>query len=69
VTYDGKAYLGFGQGGGFKNDLWEDDPTNDSWKELMPCSYAAREHPAMVQFNGKIFVGMGNDSLYTNLKD
>lgn len=66
VTTDTKGYLGFGY---FENeetfegtalsDLWEYDPETEVWTELASCPCAARYHPAMVQVNDKIYVGLG----------
>ena len=62
-TWDGKAYYGFGRGGGsFLNDLWVFDPADLSWTELASCPCPGRAHPALVAQNGKILMGMGNDS-------
>jgi len=71
-TWNGKAYFGFGLSTGsatpFKNDLWEFDPTTQTWTELAECPCEARIHPAMVAQNGKIFVGMGGGT-FGDLKD
>ena len=58
-----KAYVGFGGFGGTAyNDLWEYDSETEEWTELSSCPCAVRYHPAFVQLDDKIFVGMGNGS-------
>lgn len=66
VTTATKAYLGFGYyenevtlEGVALNDLWEYDPITESWTELASCPCVERYHPAMVQVNDKIYVGLG----------
>lgn len=66
VTTDDKAYLGFGYyendvtgEGAILNDLWEFDPISETWTELATCPCVERFHPAMVQVNDKIYVGLG----------
>lgn len=68
VTYDGKAYFGFGANGTtYFNDLWKYDPQTESWTQLNSCPCRGRAHPAFVAHNGKIYMGMGND--IANLND
>lgn len=75
VTTDTKGYIGFGiyeNEVTFEffplNDLWEFDPVTEDWTELAPCPCLERWHPAMVQVNNKIFMGLGS-SLFGDLKD
>jgi N-acetylneuraminic acid mutarotase len=63
-----KAYVGFGGFNGISlNDLWEYDTETEEWTELADCPCATRFHPAFVQLDDKIYVGMGNNQ--ANLKD
>jgi N-acetylneuraminic acid mutarotase len=63
-----KAYVGFGGfGGAYFKDLWEYDTETEEWTQLADCPCDARLHPAFVQLDDKIFVGMGNNQ--SNLKD
>lgn len=63
-----KAYVGFGGfNGNSLNDFWEYDSETEEWTQLADCPCAGRYHPAFVQLEGKIFVGMGNNS--RNLND
>ena len=63
-----KAYVGFG---GYDeaifNDLWEYDSETEEWTELASCPCAPRYHPAFIQLEDKIYIGMGNNS--SNLRD
>lgn len=63
-----KAYVGFG---GTDNsvfrDLWEYDSETEEWTRLANCPGDGRFHPAFVQLEDKIFVGMGNNN--SNMKD
>ncbi|MBK8623710.1 MAG: hypothetical protein IPN79_18630 [Saprospiraceae bacterium] len=68
IAYEGKGYIGFGFSGVVLNDLWSYDPVKEEWKELTPCPCKGRRHPAFVETNGKIYVGLGDD-LTSNLKD
>ncbi|MFT6334397.1 MAG: N-acetylneuraminic acid mutarotase [Saprospiraceae bacterium] len=59
-VWNGKAYFGFGLGGGVRqDDLWEYDPVTDAWTQLASCDCEPRIHPAMVALNGEIYVGLG----------
>lgn len=74
VTYNGKAYVGFGlwfqgQDGAYLNDLWEYDPETEEWTELESCPCDGRRHPALIASNGKIFVGLGDNNINGNLND
>ena len=63
-----KAYVGFGGSDGMAlNDLWEYDVDTEEWKQLADCPCEGRYHPAFVQLDDKIYVGMGNNS--RNLND
>jgi N-acetylneuraminic acid mutarotase len=71
---DGKAYFGFGSSSNTgqsnqQNDLWEFDPATGQWTELASCPCAARRHPALVASQGKIFMGLGDNSTVGNLND
>ena len=66
VTTGSKAYLGFGYyeneetfEGAALNDFWEYDPITEEWTELATCPCVERYHPAMVQVNDKIYMGLG----------
>lgn len=55
-------------GFGLKNstplkDFWEYDPTTEQWTELAACPCTARSHPAMVEADGKIYVGLGTGTI------
>jgi len=62
AAHNGKGYLGFGlQENTYKNDLWEFNPTTQSWKELSPCPCLGRRHPAFaITTDGKILMGLGD---------
>lgn len=74
VENGGKGYVGFGlvatsqTNVTYHKDLWEFDPTNNTWTQLADCPGVGRRHPAMVATPGKIFVGCG-DGATGNLKD
>ena len=66
VEHENKGYLGFGSVFSFitfeetfYNDLWRYDPDSAKWTELASCPCVGRDHPAMVQVGGKIYVGLG----------
>lgn len=68
VDSDTKGYVGFGidydagtSAEEYLADLWEYDPQTDAWTELTPCPGSARIHPAMLEVDGKIFVGLGGN--------
>jgi N-acetylneuraminic acid mutarotase len=70
VDSDTKGYVGFGldfdEGTSIEEylkDLWEYDPLTDTWTELTPLPGSARIHPAMVELDGKIYVGLGGSAL------
>ena len=61
--------MGFGGASGTAfNDLWEYDSETEEWTQLADCPCEGRYHPAFVQLDDKIYVGMGNNS-NGNLKD
>ncbi|TVQ46997.1 MAG: T9SS C-terminal target domain-containing protein [Saprospirales bacterium] len=66
VTYDGKAYFGFGSQQQYLNDLWEFDPETENWTQLASCPCNARSHPAFVALDGKIYMGFGNNNFNLN---
>lgn len=75
VSTETKGYIGFGiyeDEETFEffsyNDLWEYNPETEAWTELATCPCIARYHPAMVQVNDKIYVGLGG-SEFGDLKD
>lgn len=66
VETETKGYMGFGYyfnpdtgEDAYLDDLWEYDPETDTWTELATCPCTPRIHPAMVEVNGKIYVGLG----------
>lgn len=63
-----KAYVGFGGSDGvpFK-DLWEYDSETEEWTQLSDCDCSPRYHPAFIQLDDKIYVGLGNNP--ANLDD
>jgi N-acetylneuraminic acid mutarotase len=72
VAVAGKGYVGFGaefdSAPTVFNDWYEYDPTTDSWTTLSACPCDARQHPAMVSIENKIYVGLGDD-LSNDMKD
>jgi N-acetylneuraminic acid mutarotase len=63
-----KAYMGFGgNSSAVLKDLWEYDATTEEWTQLADCPCAPRFHPAFIQTDDKIYVGLGNNSV--NLRD
>lgn len=64
-----KAYVGFGgaASGAPLRDLWEYDTETEEWNQLADCPCSPRYHPAFIQLEDKIFVGLGNNS--SNLDD
>ena len=57
-----KAYLGFGGADGVPyNDLWEYDTETEEWSQLADCPCEPRYHPAFIQLDDKIYVGLGNN--------
>jgi N-acetylneuraminic acid mutarotase len=63
-----KAYMGFGRTPTARlNDLWEYDAETEQWTRLADCPCVGRTHPAFIQLEDKIFVGLGSDG--QNLKD
>lgn len=63
---EGKAYVfgGRGQKGNYLHDLWEYDPTNDSWTDLGQSPMKARVNATMASCNGKIYAGLGYSALH-----
>jgi N-acetylneuraminic acid mutarotase len=66
VDTETKGYMGFGYyynpdtgEEAYLDDMWEYDPETDTWTELASCPCTPRIHPAMVEVNGKIYVGLG----------
>ena len=73
VSHMGKGYVGFGitqtqQGIIYLNDLWEFDPSNNSWQQLASCPGSGRRHPAFLAADNKLYLGCGDNSS-ANLKD
>lgn len=76
VTFaiNGKGYLAGGVSYyGFQNDLWEYDPTTDSWmqKANIPSPVGYR-HASGFALNGKGYYGLGidnNSTLYKNWRE
>ncbi len=63
-----KGYVGFGinydagtSSEEYLKDLWEYEPLSDSWTQLTDLPGSARIHPAMVEIDGKIYVGCGGN--------
>ncbi|MCH1910579.1 galactose oxidase [Leptospira noguchii] len=73
-TINGKGYLAGGVSYyGFQNDLWEYDPTTDSWtqKVSIPVPLGYR-HASGFALNGKGYYGLGidnNSTLYKNWRE
>ncbi len=68
TSRDTKAYVGFGGADEVPfNDLWEYDTETATWTELATCPCEPRYHPAFIQVNDKIYVGLGNNP--ANLND
>jgi N-acetylneuraminic acid mutarotase len=70
VSSDTKGYVGFGidydaltSNESYLKDLWEYDPLAEAWNELSECPGSARIHPAMVELDGKIYVGCGGNTI------
>ena len=70
INTDTKGYVGFGidydaltSNESYLKDLWEYDPLTDDWTELAECPGSARVHPAMVELDGKIYVGCGGNTI------
>ncbi|MEL7247325.1 MAG: kelch repeat-containing protein [Bacteroidota bacterium] len=63
-----KAYIGFGGADGTPyNDFWEYDTETEEWTRLSDCPCSPRYHPAFIQLDDRIYVGMGNNP--SNLRD
>lgn len=58
---DGKGYIfgGRGQNGKYLNDLWQYDPTTDSWNAMSPFPGKARVNATMTAYQGALYVGLG----------
>ncbi len=68
TTRGSKAYVGFGGTNGVPlNDFWEYDTETEEWTQLSDCACSPRYHPAFIQLDDKIYVGLGNNS--ANLDD
>lgn len=69
-TTENKGYMGFGVNSQeYLNDLWEYDPTRESWTQLPDCPCNGRRHPAFIAHAGYIHVGLGDNRNDGNLKD
>jgi len=67
TSRDTKAYVGFGGADEVPfNDLWEYDTETETWTELATCPCEPRYHPAFIQVNDKIYVGLGNNPFNLN---
>ena len=58
---DGKGYVFGGRDANkqYLNDLWQYDPSTDSWKQLRSCPGKARVQAVMAAYEGALYVGMG----------
>ena len=58
---DGKGYVFGGRDANkqYLNDLWQYDPSTDSWKQLRSCPGKARVQAVMAAYEGALYVGLG----------
>lgn len=58
---DGKGYVFGGRDANkqYLNDLWQYDPSTDSWKQLRSCPGKARVQALMTAYDGSLYVGLG----------
>lgn len=66
VVNNGLAYLGFGRGVQYLNDLWRYDAQSAQWTQLASCPCSGRTHPALVTLDNKIYMGLGSDGQSLN---
>ena len=66
-----KGYaLGGWDGSKSYKDLYEYDPTNDTWKQKnVPTSFLARSSMINLVFGNVVFLGLGNESNYSYFND
>lgn len=58
---DGKAYVfgGRNEKGTYQNDLWQYDPSTDTWTSLGASPMKARVNATMTSADDKLYVGLG----------
>lgn len=58
---DGKGYVFSGRDakGTYLNDLWQYDPSTDTWKQLSPCPGKARVKAVIAAYEGALYLGLG----------
>jgi N-acetylneuraminic acid mutarotase len=63
-----KGYIGTGYDGEYKSDLWEYDPSTNSWTEVAPLPSSsgapARQQATAFVLNDKAYIGLGFDGNY-----
>src|SRR6185312_14023072 len=67
-----KGYIGFGQDGSqsnVKKDLWEYDPTANTWTKKADCPGVARDGSSVFVLNGKAYLCGGDDAQDNLLSD
>ena len=65
-----KGYVTLWEGGAFYNQLWEFDPSGNTWTEKTACPATARGEGIGVTINGRGIAGMGQtnfEKAYTDL--
>ena len=58
---NGKGYAGTGEGGGFRKDFWEYDPSTDVWTQKADFAGSARWFAAGFAISGKGYLGTGSN--------
>lgn len=67
---NGKGYIGTGEEDlGIRNDFWQYDTTNNSWKALKPLTGHARYGAVGFAINGKGYIALGGFYKHTTGED
>ncbi|MCX6238247.1 MAG: galactose oxidase [Bacteroidia bacterium] len=63
-TLGSKSYVGLGYNSGVCNDIWEYDPTADTWTDKTAFEGSARQNAVNYVVNSRAFVGLGRSGNY-----
>jgi N-acetylneuraminic acid mutarotase len=63
-TLNGKGYVTLGSTSGVLNDIWEYDPTADTWSSKTDFEGSARQEASAYVINNRAYVGLGRSGSY-----
>ncbi len=63
-TLNGKAYVGLGEYSGVRSDIWEYDPSQDTWTSKTDFEGSSRQESVAYVINNKAYIGLGRSGSY-----